>query len=151
MKVFILDILLSNRQNGRFNKIFLTGIRSEEAGILIKVPEIVVQFLRTTVLKNKGQFIVNAKTITYVFEEHLWLKFGRQMFNFFVVQYQHIDLQIGNEMEEHHQQENIVLMHNQILVTNFKSDVWQAVRRINISIKMIGKKLLWKREKETKY
>lgn len=68
------------------------------------------------------------------------------MFNFFVVQYQHIDLQIGNEMEEHHQQENIVLMHNQILVTNFKSDVWQAVRRINISIKMIEKKLLWKRD-----
>lgn len=146
MKVFILDILLSNRQNGRFNTIFLTGIRSEEAGILIKVLEIVVQFLRTTVLKNKGLFIVNAKTITYVFEEHLWLKFGRQMFNFFVVQYQRIDLQIGNEMEEHHQQENIVLMHNQILVTNFKSDVWQAVRRINISIKMIEKKLLWKRD-----
>lgn len=68
------------------------------------------------------------------------------MFNFFVVQYQRIDLQIGNEMEEHHQKENIVLMHNQILVTNFKSDVWQAVRRINISIKMIEKKLLWKRD-----
>lgn len=80
---------------------------------------------------DESTFEIQPKTLTTFFglvTQKIKDKYSTPNFS---LQDQYNLKQTGDENMEHHQQGDIVLMYKRILITNFKRNVWESVRRVN--------------------